>query len=62
MPLYEFSPISGDCGMLGMPYLAGICLIIRYFMLQNAKYTALTISELLKENQKEVKILSHHQE
>ena len=41
-------PISGDWGKKGIPNLAGkIC----YWMLQNARITAFTISELLRKKQ-----------
>ena len=52
IPLSEFLPISGDWGELGMPNLARMSLIKCYWMLQNARVTAFTISELLRENQK----------
>ena len=47
----EFCPISRDCGKLGIPNLAWLSLITFYWMLQNARGTAFTVSELLRENQ-----------
>ena len=51
IPPPEFFLISGDWGELGVPYLAHMSLIKGYCMLQNARVTAFTISELLRENQ-----------
>ena len=51
IPLFEFCPISGDWGKLGIPNLAWIFLIRFYWKLQNAQVTAFTVSELWKENQ-----------
>ena len=53
--LSEFYPISGDWGKLGIPNLARVSLIKCYWMLQNARLTAFTVSELLRENQQGVK-------
>ena len=47
----EFCPISGDWGKLEIPNLAQTPLIKCYWMLQNTRVTAFTISELLRENQ-----------
>ena len=52
----EFCPISGDWDKLWIPNLARMSLIKCYWMLQNARVTAFTVSELLKENQKAGKI------
>ena len=49
---FEFCLISGDWGELGIPNLARMSLMKCFWMLKNAKVTALTISELLRENQK----------
>ena len=51
MPPYEFCPISGDWDKLGIPNLAWIFLIKCYWMLENARTIAYTVSELLTENQ-----------
>ena len=51
IPPSEFWPISGDWGELGIPNLARLFLIKCYWMLQNARVTAFTVSELLRENQ-----------
>ena len=47
----DFIPISGDCGELGIPKLAWMSLIKIYLMLQHARFTAFTVSKLLKQNQ-----------
>ena len=47
----EFFTLFGDWGKLGMPNLANMSLIKYYWMLQNARMTAYTVSELLRENQ-----------
>ena len=49
--LSRFCPISGDWGELGIPNLSQTSLIKRYWMLKNARVTAFTVSELLRENQ-----------
>ena len=49
--LSRFCPISGDCGELGIPNLSQTSLIKRYWMLKNARVTAFTVSESLRENQ-----------
>ena len=41
-------PVSGDLGELGIPSLAAMCLMKCYEMLQNARVTAFTVSELLR--------------
>ena len=53
IPLYEFSPISGDCGEFVIPNLPQMSVMKCYWMLQNARVTvtAFTVSELLRENQ-----------
>ena len=51
----EFCPVSGDWSKLWIPNLARISLIVCYWMLQNAMVTALTVFELLRENQLAVK-------
>ena len=57
IPPSKFYPIYGDWSELGMPNLAQMPLIKSYWMQQNAKVSALIVSELLRENQKEVKLL-----
>ena len=47
----ELCPISGDWGEQGIPNLARTSLIKCYWFLQNARVTAFTVSELLRENQ-----------
>ena len=47
----ELCQVSGDLDKLGIPNLVRTSLIKRYWMLQNAKVTAFTNSELLTENQ-----------
>ena len=54
--LSEFCPISGDWGKLGILNLAQMSLIKSYWMLQNSRVTAFTISELLRGNQQGGKI------
>ena len=51
-----FFLISGDWGELGIPNFARIPLIKSYQLLQNAKVTAFTVSELLRKNQQGVKL------
>ena len=52
IPLSNFCSISVNCGELGIPNLARMSLIKSYWIiLQNARVTAFTISELLRENQ-----------
>ena len=43
--------MSEGCSELEIPHLARMPLIKKYWMLQNAKVTAFTVSELLRENQ-----------
>ena len=52
----DFCPISGDWGEWRIPNLAGTSLIKCYWILQNAKVTAFTVSELLTEKQQGVKL------
>ena len=51
IPPSELCPISGDWGQLGIPNIAQISLMNCYWVLQNARVTAFTVSELLRENQ-----------
>ena len=46
-----FCPISGDWDKLGIPSWPRMSVTKSYLMLQNAKVTAFTASELLRENQ-----------
>ena len=46
-----FFPISGNWDELETPNLVRVSLMKCYWMLQNAKVTASTVSELLRENQ-----------
>ena len=48
--LSEFCPIAGDWGKLVIPNLSRMSLMKCYWMLQNAWFTAFTVSELLREN------------
>ena len=50
IPPSEFFPISGDWVELRQQNLARMFLIKCYWMLQNARVTAFTVSELLMEN------------
>ena len=56
IPSSDFWLISEDWGEKGIPYLAQRSLIKCYWMLPNARVTAFTVSELLKENQNAGKI------
>ena len=47
----EFCPISGYWNMLIIPSLARLSLIKCYWILQNSRVTAFTVSESLRENQ-----------
>ena len=47
IPQSEFCPISGDWSELGIPNLARMSLLKCYWMLQNVRVTACTVSELL---------------
>ena len=49
----EFCPIPGDWGELCTPNLTHMSLIKCYWMLQNVRFTAFTVSELLRLNQQE---------
>ena len=49
----KFCPISRDWQELGNPNLPRMFAITCYWMLQNARLTAFTVSELLRENQQE---------
>ena len=51
IPPSEFCSLSGDWGKLRTPSLVRTSLIKCYWMLQNARVTAFTVSELLRENQ-----------
>ena len=51
IPPSEFCPLSGDRVELEILHLARTSIIKCYWMLQNARVTAFTISELLRENQ-----------
>ena len=42
--------MSGDWGQSGIPHLARVGLMKCYYMLQNARVTAFTVSEFLTEN------------
>ena len=53
IPLSEFCVISGDWGELGIPDLVEMYLIKCYWMLQNTRATTFTVSELLRESQRE---------
>ena len=53
IPPSGFCPISGNWGNLGIPNLARISLIKCYWMLQNARGTTFTVSELLRKTQQE---------
>ena len=51
IPPSEFCPIPGDWGELWMPNLPQMCLMKCYWMLQNLRVIAFTISELLRVSQ-----------
>ena len=51
IPRSEFCPISENWGELGMPNLARTSLAKCYWKLQNARVTAFTVAELIRENQ-----------
>ena len=53
IPPSEFCPISGDWSKLAIPNLARSSSIKCYWILQNSRVTAFTVSELLRENQYE---------
>ena len=50
IPQYEFCPISRDWDELEIPNFPRMFLRKCYWMLQNARVTAFTVSELLREN------------
>ena len=57
----EFYPIPGDWNELLIPNLAGMSLMKCYWMLQNARVTAFTVSEVFMENQQGgIKLRSLH--
>ena len=56
IPPSEFCPISGDWSKLGIPNLARMALRKCYWILQNTRVTAFTVSKLLRENQQWGKI------
>ena len=49
IPPSEFCPISGAWGKSGIPDLSRMSPMKCYWMLQNASFTAFTVSELLRE-------------
>ena len=51
IPLSEFCPTPGDWSELWIPNLAQKSLIQYYWVLQNAKFKAFTVFDLLRENQ-----------
>ena len=53
MLLFDFYPISENWGKLEIPTLAGKSLVKSCLMLQSARFTAFTVSELLSENHRE---------
>ena len=53
---FEYCPISGDWTELEIPNLAWISLMKCYGMLQNARVTAFTVSELWRKQQQGGKI------
>ena len=57
IPPSKFCLISGDWDELGIANLARISLMKCYWMLQNTRGTAFTVSELLRENQQGGKII-----
>ena len=56
IPPSEFCTISGDWGKLRIPNLPRMSPIKCYWMLQNARITAFTVSELLRKNQQGIKL------
>ena len=50
IPPSTFCPISRDCDELGIPNLVQVSLIKNYSLRQNARVTAFTVSESLREN------------
>ena len=59
IPPSEFFSVPGNWGKLGIPKLARMSLIKFYWMLQNARVTASTVSVLLRKNQQGVKLPLH---
>ena len=51
IPPSEFCSISGDWGVLGIANFARMSLIKSYWILQNARFTAFIVSELIRESQ-----------
>ena len=51
IPLSEFCSVSKNWGKLEKPNVAQMPLVKFYWMLHNARVTAFTVSELLRENQ-----------
>ena len=51
IPPSKFCPIFGEWDKSGIPNLVRFSLIKCYLMLQNARVTAFTVTELLRENQ-----------
>ena len=58
IPPSEFCPISRDLGEFEIPNLVRTYVIKYYWMLQNARVTAFTVSGLSRENQQGGKITS----
>ena len=58
IPKPEFCPIYEDWVELGISNMARMSLINGYWILQNARVTAFTFSELLRENQHGIKLPS----
>ena len=58
-PPSEFCPISGDWGEWRIPNLAWALFIKCYWILQNGRVVAFTVSELLRANQQWGKITPH---
>ena len=58
IPPFEFCLISGDLGKLGTPNLPRMSLIKLFRILQSTRVKAFTFSELLRENQRWVKLLT----
>ena len=56
IPPSKFCPIFRNWTKLGIPSLARMSLTKLYSMLQNSKFTASTLSELLRENQQGVEV------
>ena len=56
IPPSKFCTILGDWDELGIPNLARMSLIKCYLVLQNARVTTITVSELLRENQQVDKV------